>query len=102
VKVTGNEHIHNSKALPKLVNYILKSNKIIGKIFADDDTYDGNNIFRCLADNKILPCIKVRKNYNINLKKRHILRNLSFISRENDLQKWKDSTIRYGTRWIVC
>ncbi len=52
------------------------------------------------ADNGILPCIKVRKNAKIKLKKGHILRNLSVISQKNDLQKWKDSE-SYGKRWIV-
>ncbi len=72
----------------------------IGKLFADDGAYDGNEIFRCLADNGVLPCIKVRKNARVRLKKGHILRNLSIISQRNDLQKWKDS-ISYGKRWIV-
>ncbi len=71
IKVTY-EHVHDSMALPELANDIVKSNKIIGKLFADDGAYEGNNIFRCLADNGILPCIKVRKNSNIKLKKGHI------------------------------
>jgi hypothetical protein len=45
-----------------LGNDIVKSNKIIGKLFADDGAYEGNNIFRCMAYNGILPYIKVRKN----------------------------------------
>jgi hypothetical protein len=98
MKVTD-EHVHDSKALPELVNDIVKSNKIIGKLFADV-AYEGNNIFRCMVNNGILPCIKVRKNSNIKLKKGHILRNLSIISQKNDLQKWKDSE-SYGKRWIV-
>jgi hypothetical protein len=53
-----------------LVNDIVKSNKIIGKLFADDGAYEGNNIFRCLTDNGILPCIKVRKNARVGWKKR--------------------------------
>ncbi len=52
------------------------------------------------GDNGILPCIKVRKNAKVRLKKGHILRNLSVISQKKDLQKWKDSE-RYGQRWIV-
>jgi hypothetical protein len=31
-------------------------------IFADDGTYEGNNIFRCIAYNGVLSYIKVRKN----------------------------------------
>ncbi len=34
-----NEPVHDSKALPELVNDAIKSNKIIGKLFADG-TYD--------------------------------------------------------------
>ncbi len=41
----------DSKALPELVNDIIKSNKILGKLFADDGAYDDNNIFRYLSDN---------------------------------------------------
>ena len=46
-----------------------------------------------------MPCIKVRKNAKVRLKKGHILRNLS-VSQRNDLQRWKDS-VSYGQRWIV-
>ncbi|MER5176232.1 MAG: IS5 family transposase, partial [Candidatus Nitrosocosmicus sp.] len=101
IKVTD-EHVHDSKALPQLVDDIIKSDRklTIGKLFADG-AYDGNDIFRCRADNGILPCIKVRKNAKVRLKKGHILRNLSVISQRNDLQKWTDSIVSYGKRWIV-
>ncbi len=101
MKVTD-ENVHDSKALPQLVEDIIKSDSMasIGKLFADG-AYDGNDIFRCLSDNGILPCIKVRKNAKVRLKKGHILRNLSVISQKNDLQKWKDSIVSYGQRWIV-
>jgi hypothetical protein len=57
IKVTD-EHVHDSKVLLDLVNDIVKSNKIIGKLFADDGAYEGNNIFRCMAYNGILPTSK--------------------------------------------
>ena len=101
IKVTD-EPVHDSKAVPELVESIIKSNSVttaIGKIFADG-AYDGNEIFRCLGDNGIMPCIKVRKNSRVRLKKGHILRNLSVLAQRNDLQKWKDS-VSYGKRWIV-
>ena len=62
MKVT-NEHVHDSKALPELVENIIKSDSVtaIGKLFVDDGAYEGNEIFRYLEDNGILPCIKVRK-----------------------------------------
>jgi hypothetical protein len=102
MKVTD-EHVHDSKALPELVNDVIKSDNLtpiaIGKLFADG-AYDGNDIFRYLSDNGILPCIKVRKNSKVRLKTGYILRNLSVISQKKDLQKWKDSE-SYGKRWIV-
>lgn len=72
----------------------------ISKLFADG-AYDGNDIFRYLSDNGILPCIKVRKNAKVKWKKGNILRNLSAISQKKDLQKWKDSVSYDGQRWIV-
>ncbi len=98
MKVTD-EHVHDSKALPELVDDIIKSDKIIGKLFADG-AYDNNDIFRYLFDNGILPCIKVRKNARVRWKKGNILRNLSVLAQRNDLQKWKDS-VSYGKRWIA-
>ncbi|HXT84124.1 MAG TPA: IS5 family transposase, partial [Verrucomicrobiae bacterium] len=50
------EHIHDSKALPKLIDNVIESDKqiTIGKLLADG-AYDGNDIFGYLADNGILP-----------------------------------------------
>lgn len=99
MKVTD-EHIHDSKMLPELVQNIIKSNSATAsKLFADG-AYDSNGVFRCLMDNEILPCIKVRKNSRVRWKKANILRNLSVWAQRNDLQKWKDS-VRYGQRWIA-
>ena len=101
IKVTD-EHVHDSKALPELVNDVIKSDKkiTIGKLIAEDGAYEGNEIFRFLEDNGIMPCIKVRKNARVRWKKGNILRNLSVLAQRNDLQKWKDS-VSYGKRWIV-
>jgi len=103
MKVTD-EHVHDSKALPELVDETIKSDNMllaatIGKLFADG-AYDNNDIFRYLEDNGILPCIKVRKNARIRWKKGNILRNLSVLAQRNDLQRWKNS-VSYGQRWIV-
>ena len=100
MKVTD-EHVHDSKAFPELVDETIKSDKkiTIGKLFADG-AYDGNDIFRYLEDNGILPCIKVRKNSRVRWKKGHILRNLTVLAQRNDLQRWKDG-VSYGQRWIV-
>jgi hypothetical protein len=51
IKVTD-EHVHDSsKALPELVENIIKSDSVtttaIGKLFGDG-AYDGNETFRCL------------------------------------------------------
>ena len=100
MKVTD-EHVHESKALSELVNDVMESDKkiTIGNLFADG-AYEGNDIFRYLADNGIQPCIKVRKNARVQLKKENLLRNLSVLAQKNDLQAWKDS-VSYGKRWIV-
>jgi hypothetical protein len=53
MKVTTDEHVQDNKALPELVENIIKSDNVtvaIGKLFADG-SYDGNEIFRYLADN---------------------------------------------------
>jgi hypothetical protein len=85
MNVTTDEHVHDSKALPELVDGIIKSNSItVCKLFADG-AYDNNNIFRYLSENGILPCIKVRNYSKIKLKTGNILRNLSDISQKNDL-----------------
>ena len=70
MKKVTDEHVHDSKALPELVDDIIKLNSItaIDKVFADS-AYDGNDNFKCLADNGILPCIKVRKNAKVRYKK---------------------------------
>ena len=64
MKVTD-EHVHDSKMLPELIDNIIKSEDMstttLGKLFGDDGAYEGNDIFRYLGDNGILPCIKVRK-----------------------------------------
>ena len=103
IKVTD-EHVHDSKALPELVDNIIKSDGMttttaIGKLLGDG-AYDNNDIFRYISDNGIMPCIKVRKNARVRWKKGNILRNLSVLAQKNDLQKWKDSE-SYGQRWIV-
>jgi hypothetical protein len=100
MKVTD-EHVHDSKALPGLVEDIIKSDKKMtsGKLIADG-AYEGNDIFGYLGNNGILPCIKVRKNSRVRWKKGNILRNLAVLAQKNDLQKWKDS-VSYGKRWIV-
>jgi hypothetical protein len=103
MKVTDDEYVHDNKALPELVENIVKSNRklTIGKLFGDDGAYEGNEIFRYLEDNGILPCIKVRKNARIRWKKGKFLRNLSVLAQRNDLQKWKEDSVSYGQRWIV-
>ncbi len=73
IKVTD-EHAHDSKMLPELVDEIIDSYNIttIGKLFADG-AYEGNEIFRNLGDNGIMPCIKVRKNAKVGWKKGNYL-----------------------------
>ena len=65
MKATDDERVHDSKALPGLVDEVIKSDNIttaIGKLIANDGAYDGNDIFRyLLADNGIIGCVKARK-----------------------------------------
>ncbi|HXT83734.1 MAG TPA: transposase [Verrucomicrobiae bacterium] len=101
IKVTD-EHYHDSKALPVFVKDSIKSDNMvsIGKLFGDA-AYDSNNIFNFLADNGIQPCIKVRKNSRVGWKKGNTFRNLTVLAQKSDLQRWKDSIVIYGRRWIV-
>jgi len=83
-----------------LVQSVIKSNSATAsKLFADG-AYEGNEIFRYLSDNGILPCIKVRKNARVGWKKGNTFRNLSVLAQKKDLQDWKDS-VSYGQRWIT-
>jgi hypothetical protein len=101
MKVTD-EHIHDSKMLPRLEEESIKSKDVRIENILADGAYDSNAVFKCLADNEILPYVKVRKNAKVNKKTNHILRNLSVISQKNDLQRWwKDSIVSYGKRWIA-
>jgi DDE family transposase len=100
IKVTD-EHVHDSKVLPKLVESIAKSKNdvtLVGKVFADG-AYDSNVVFECLADNGILPCIIVRRNARVK-ETNNTFRNLSVVFQKNNLQEWKDS-VSYGQRWIA-
>ena len=92
----SNEQVHDTKALPRLVDNVIISDKkiTIGKLIAEDVPHDSNNIIRYLGDNGILPCIKARKNSKIRWKKGNILRNLAVLAQRNDLQNWKDHIIR--------
>ena len=115
MKVTD-EHVHDSKMLPELVqNVIDSSSATASKLFADGGAYDSNGVFGCLADNGILPCIKVRRNAKVRWKKGNTLRNLSVLAQKNDLQKWKDSIVSCGQMdcrnrvllhkenvWLIC
>ncbi len=66
----------------------------------DDVAYDSNEIFRCLIENGITPCTKVRKDARVR-KTSHNLRNLSVISQRHNLQRWKEDSVSYGHRWMV-
>ena len=69
-----------------------------GKVFADG-SYDSNNVFRCLTDNGMLPCIKVRKSAKVRLKTNHILRNLSELYlKEKQFAKMERQSVSYGKR----
>ncbi len=47
------EHVHDSKALPELVDNIIESGSItvaMGKLLGDDGVYEGNDVFRYLSE----------------------------------------------------
>ena len=93
------EHVHDGKVLPILVDDLVKSNEWkLDKLLADG-AYDSNDIFRCLSENGT-PCIKVRKDAMVR-KTSHNLRNLSVISQRHNLQRWKEDSVSYGHRWMV-
>ena len=98
LKVTD-EHVHDGKVLHRLVEDITKSKHVIVENVFADGAYDSNAVFRVLADNGIMPCIKVRRNARAK-KTNNIYGNLLIISQNNDLQRWKDS-VSYGQRWIA-
>ena len=74
------------KHYPELVDDIIKSDRktTVCKLFADG-AYDGNDVFRCLSDNRILTCIKTRKNTRMKIKTNHILRRY-VLEQRNGLQ----------------
>ena len=86
-KVVTEEHVHDSKALPLLVDDVIESDSMIadaitiGKLLTDR-VYGSKNIFRYLGDIGILSCIKVRKNSKVRLKTGYIIRNLSVLSQK--------------------
>src|SRR3954453_1108250 len=78
LKVTY-EHIHDNKMLPRLIKDIIKSKDVrIDKILADG-AYVSNAAFRCLSNNRIMPCMRLRKNAKVK-PTNHVLGNLSVIS----------------------
>jgi len=93
------EHVHDNRMLPTLVDDLVKSNEYIIDKFLADGAYDSNDTFRYLSENGIIPCIKVRKNSRVR-KTAHIFRNLSVITQRHDFKQWKDS-VSYGQRWMV-
>ncbi|HEX5519848.1 MAG TPA: transposase [Candidatus Nitrosocosmicus sp.] len=82
---------------------IIKSNSATAsKLFADGAcAYNSNEIFRCLMNNGILPCIKLRKNAKVRWKKGNFFWNLSDLGQKIDLQRWQDSVSYDGQRWTA-
>jgi hypothetical protein len=47
MKITADQHVHDRKALLELIENIIKLNSMttaIGKLFADDGAYEGNEV----------------------------------------------------------
>lgn len=95
------EHVHDNKVLPRLVNNISIDGFVVVDRVLGDGAYDSNATFKYLSENGIMPCIKVRKNSRVRWKTANLFRNLSVIAqRRNNFEQWKDS-VSYGQRWSV-
>jgi hypothetical protein len=95
------EHVHDNKVLPRLVNNIGIDGFVVVDRVLGDGAYDSNATFKYLSENGIMPCIKVRKNSRVRWKTANLFRNLSVIAqRRNNFEQWKDS-VSYGQRWSV-
>ncbi|CAN5846472.1 hypothetical protein BH23THE1_BH23THE1_31750 [soil metagenome] len=93
------EHVHDNKVLPLLVDNISKDGFVLDQVLGDG-AYDSNYTFRFLSERGIMPCIKVRKNSRVRWKTVNLFRNLSVIAQRNNYERWKDS-VSYGKRWMV-
>jgi hypothetical protein len=96
IKITD-EHSHDAKHLPSLVDDAQNHGKVI-KVLADA-AYDSKNNFSHLYHDNIVPAIKVRKNSS-GKSRGCYPRKISVISQLTNYKYWKDS-LRYGSRWIV-
>ena len=94
------EHVHDNKVLPRLVDNISIDGFVVIDRVLGDGAYDSNDTFRFLSEKGIMPSIKVRKNSRVRWKTANLFRNLSVLAQRNNLQKWKDS-VSYGQRWIA-
>ena len=95
-----NEKVHDGKVMPRLIEHILKNNKIIKTESAlGDGSYDSNENFNYLQKKKIKTAIKVRKNSIISSKNNKI-RNREVEFQARDIIKWKKKR-KYGHRWMA-
>jgi hypothetical protein len=102
MEVTADEHVHDNKVLPKLVDNtsIDDGFAVVGRVLGDG-AYDSNDTFRFLSERGIMPSMKVINNSRVRWKTANLFRNLSVIAqRGNNFEQWKDS-VSYGQRWIV-
>jgi nickel-dependent lactate racemase len=90
------EHVHDNKVLPRLVNSV-SNDGFVSDIVLGDGAYDSNGAFRFLSENGIISCIKVRKN-SITSAKNNKLRNKEVMMETKDLLKWKTKR-KYEHRW---
>ena len=68
----------------------------VGKVFADGGAYDSNEIFRCLTDNGIVPCIEVRRNARFKKIANNIFRKLSELYlKEKQFAKMDRQSVSY-------
>jgi hypothetical protein len=56
-----------AKCYPNWLKTLQNQTETTGKLLADG-AYDDDDVFRCLSDNGIYPCIKIRKNARAGVK----------------------------------
>lgn len=98
MKVTK-EHVHDGKKLIPLVKQVMQNNNVNLSSVIADGAYDSRKNFRFLADNKIEPVIKVRKNASLHARG-CMPRKLSVLEQKEDFDAWKQNH-GYGYRWIA-
>jgi len=89
--------------MPNLIEHILKrrskNNIKIKSAFLGDGSYDSNENFKYPQKKRIMPSIKVRKNFIISSKNNKIRNKEKLDFKQKKYLKWKKKRM-YGKRWV--